>query len=72
VLTAVRCAGSALEDMPGYMLRCSVGSALYPADATSADELVAAADVCMRGAKATGKDRSISPRDFAIDPVVVA
>jgi hypothetical protein len=32
---------------------------------------VAAADVCMRGAKATGKDRSISPRDFAIDPVVV-
>jgi diguanylate cyclase (GGDEF)-like protein len=72
VLAAVRSAGSLLEDMPGYELRCSVGSALYPADATNADELVAAADLCMRGAKATGKDRSISTRDFAPDPAAVA
>jgi diguanylate cyclase (GGDEF)-like protein len=69
VLAAMRSAGSLLEDMPGYELRCSVGSALYPTDASSADELVAAADLCMRGAKATGKDRSISTRDFAPDPV---
>jgi diguanylate cyclase (GGDEF)-like protein len=70
VLAAVRSAGAALEHMPGYALRCSVGAALYPADAGDADELVAAADVCMRGAKATGKDRSISTRDFALDPAV--
>src|SRR3954452_11785002 len=68
VLAGVRAAGATLEDMPGYELRCSVGSALYPADASNADELVAAADLCMRGAKATGKDRYISPRDFALDP----
>jgi diguanylate cyclase (GGDEF)-like protein len=68
VLAGVREAGAMLEDMPGYELRCSVGSALYPADASNADELVAAADLCMRGAKATGKDRYISPRDFALDP----
>jgi diguanylate cyclase (GGDEF)-like protein len=68
VLASIRAAGAALENMPGYELRCSVGSALYPSDATNADELVAAADLCMRGAKATGKDRYISPRDFALDP----
>jgi hypothetical protein len=32
------------------------------------DDLVATADLCMRGAKATGKDRSLSTRDFAPDP----
>jgi diguanylate cyclase (GGDEF)-like protein len=72
VLTAVRSAGALLEDMPGYELRCSVGSALYPGDASNADELVATADLCMRGAKATGKDRSLSTRDFALDPAAVA
>jgi diguanylate cyclase (GGDEF)-like protein len=72
VLTAVRSAGALLEDMPGYELSCSVGSALYPADAGNADELVATADLCMRGAKATGKDRSLSTRDFALDPAAVA
>src|SRR3954451_14383910 len=71
VLNGVRAAGAMLEDMPGYELRCSVGSALYPSDATNADELVAAADLCMRGAKATGKNRHISTRDFAPDPAVV-
>jgi diguanylate cyclase (GGDEF)-like protein len=72
VLAAMRSAGAVLEELPGYALRCSVGSALYPTDATNVDELVAAADLCMRGAKATGKDRYFSPRDFAIDPAVVA
>ena len=60
-LRAVRAAGAEL-DMPGYTLRCSVGAALYPVDAHGVDELVAAADVCMRGAKAGGKDRSLSSR----------
>jgi diguanylate cyclase (GGDEF)-like protein len=71
VLNGIRAAGAMLEDMPGYELRCSVGSALYPSDASNADELVAAADLCMRGAKATGKNRHVSTRDFAPDPVVV-
>jgi diguanylate cyclase (GGDEF)-like protein len=71
-LDAVRAAGATLEDMPGYELRCSVGSALYPDDARSVDELVATADLCMRGAKATGKDRTLSTRDFALDPAGVA
>jgi diguanylate cyclase (GGDEF)-like protein len=70
-LAAVRAAGAGLEDMPAYELRCSVGSALYPADAGGVDELVATADLCMRGAKATGKDRSLSTRDFALDTAVV-
>ena len=72
VLTAVRAAGGLLEEMPGYELRCSVGSALYPDDASNADELVATADLCMRGAKATGKNRSLSTRDFALDAEAVA
>jgi diguanylate cyclase (GGDEF)-like protein len=71
-LAAVRAAGAQLEEMPGYELRCSVGSALYPDDARDVDELVATADLCMRGAKATGKDRSFSTRDFALDSAAVA
>jgi diguanylate cyclase (GGDEF)-like protein len=72
VLAAVRAAGERLDDMPAYELRCSVGSALYPTDARDVDELVATADLCMRGAKATGKDRTLSTRDFALDPAAVA
>ncbi len=67
VLDAVRVAGETLEAMPAYELRCSVGSALFPVDAHSVDELVATADICMRGAKATGKNRALSTRDFALD-----
>jgi diguanylate cyclase (GGDEF)-like protein len=72
VLAAVREAGARLDELPGYALRCSVGSALYPSDAQDVDELVATADLCMRGAKATGKDRSLSTRDFALDAPAVA
>jgi diguanylate cyclase (GGDEF)-like protein len=71
-LAAVRAAGAELDGMPAYELRCSVGAALYPADAGDVDELVATADLCMRGAKATGKDRSLSTRDFALDAAGVA
>jgi diguanylate cyclase (GGDEF)-like protein len=41
-------------------LTASVGWALHPADGDTADELIAAADTCMRGAKLTGKDRAMS------------
>jgi diguanylate cyclase (GGDEF)-like protein len=69
-LKAVRAAATELDEMPGYHLRGSVGVALYPDDARDVDELVATADLCMRGAKATGKDRSLSTRDFALDTAV--
>ena len=45
----------------------SVGWAIYPADAPSVDELIAAADFCLRGAKMTGKDRALSALDWAPD-----
>jgi predicted signal transduction protein with EAL and GGDEF domain len=46
-------------------LTVSVGWALYPEDAQTIDELVAAADFCVRGAKLTGKDRAIAAVDWA-------
>ena len=33
-------------------------------DAPSVDELIAAADFCLRGAKMTGKDRALSALDW--------
>jgi diguanylate cyclase (GGDEF)-like protein len=45
-------------------LTVSVGWALYPDDAQTIDELVAAADFCVRGAKLTGKDRALSAVDW--------
>jgi diguanylate cyclase (GGDEF)-like protein len=72
VVASVRAASAGLGAIPGFELRCSAGAALYPADAHSVDELVATADLCMRGAKATGKDRSLSTRDFALDSAAVA
>jgi hypothetical protein len=72
VVASVRAASAGLGAIPGFELRCSAGAALYPADAHSVDELVATADLCMRGAKATGKDRPLSTRDFALDSAAVA
>jgi diguanylate cyclase (GGDEF)-like protein len=46
-------------------LTVSVGWALYPDDAKTIDELVAAADFCVRGAKMTGKDRALAALDWA-------
>ena len=63
VLTAVR----GIEQ-PGPMdvrLTASVGWALCPADADTIDELIGAADICMRGAKLTGKDRAMSAVDWS-------
>ena len=48
-------------------LTASVGWVIYPDDAQSVDELIAAADFCLRGAKLTGKDRAVSALDWAPD-----
>jgi diguanylate cyclase (GGDEF)-like protein len=48
-------------------LTASVGWVIYPDDARSVDELIAAADFCLRGAKLTGKDRALSALDWAPD-----
>ena len=46
-------------------LTVSIGWAIYPDDAQTIDELVAAADFCVRGAKMTGKDRALAAVDWA-------
>jgi diguanylate cyclase (GGDEF)-like protein len=48
-------------------LTASVGWVIYPDDAQSVDDLIAAADFCLRGAKLTGKDRALSALDWAPD-----
>ena len=51
-------------DLGEVNLTASVGWVMYPNDADTIDELIATADVCMRGAKATGKDRALSAVDW--------
>jgi len=46
-------------------LTASVGWVIYPYDAANVDELIAAADSCLRGAKVSGKDRALSTLDWA-------
>jgi diguanylate cyclase (GGDEF)-like protein len=58
----------AVREMPrdatdDVQLTVSVGWALYPDDASTIDELVAAADFCVRDAKLRGKDRALSAVD---------
>jgi diguanylate cyclase (GGDEF)-like protein len=48
-------------------LTASIGWVIYPDDGQSVDELIAAADFCLRGAKLTGKDRAVSALDWAPD-----
>jgi diguanylate cyclase (GGDEF)-like protein len=62
VLEAVR----AMDRSPAddVQLTVSVGWALYPDDAQTIDQLVAAADFCVRGAKLSGKDRALSSVDW--------
>jgi diguanylate cyclase (GGDEF)-like protein len=50
----------------------SVGWVTYPEDADTVDDLIAAADFCLRGAKLTGKDRALSAEDWAPDGDEVA
>jgi diguanylate cyclase (GGDEF)-like protein len=59
----------ALRDLEegGIRVTASIGSAIHPDNAPSVDELIAAADFCLRGAKMTGKDRALSAFDWAPD-----
>jgi diguanylate cyclase (GGDEF)-like protein len=52
-------------DYEDVRVTASVGWVTYPDDAPTVDELIAAADFCLRGAKLTGKDRALSARDWA-------
>jgi diguanylate cyclase (GGDEF)-like protein len=69
VLWSIRDADARLE-LPEFHLRASAGWAVYPTDADTVDELIAAADLSMRGAKMGGKDRSASPLDRWREPTV--
>jgi len=52
-------------DLDGFRLSASVGWGLYPGDGESVDELMAAADSALRGAKDSGKDRAQSTPEFS-------
>ena len=53
---------AALRDLnhDGLRVTASVGWVIHPDDAETVDDLIAAADFCLRGAKLTGKDRALS------------
>ena len=61
---------SALRDLnhDGVRVTASVGWVIHPDDAETVDDLIAAADFCLRGAKLTGKDRALSAEDWAPEP----
>ena len=66
VLHAVRAAGVGLRgELRGIRLTASVGWAIYPRTADTLDELVAAADLSLRGAKGAGKDAAVSAADLS-------
>ena len=58
---------TALRDLnhEGVRVTASVGWVIHPDDAETVDDLIAAADFCLRGAKLTGKDRALSSKDWA-------
>lgn len=64
VLGSVRAANEGLN-LPGFTLSASVGWALYPDNSSSVDDLVAAADGCMRAAKADGEGAPLHPAERA-------
>jgi diguanylate cyclase (GGDEF)-like protein len=69
VLESVQQAGDRLADeLPGVRVTASVGWALYPYTATSAEDLIASADVSLRGVKSQGKNFALSPADRLVDP----
>jgi diguanylate cyclase (GGDEF)-like protein len=57
----------ALRDLnhDGLRVTASVGWVMHPDDAETVDDLIAAADFCLRGAKLTGKNRALSAEDWA-------
>ena len=54
------------RELDDLRLTASVGWVLYPTDADTIDGLIAAADLCLRAAKLTGKDRALSGADRSI------
>jgi diguanylate cyclase (GGDEF)-like protein len=66
VLDAVRGAGVCLaDDLHGLALTASVGWAIHPHSASTLEELIAVADLSLRGAKGAGKDGAVSAADLA-------
>jgi diguanylate cyclase (GGDEF)-like protein len=68
-----QCVLDAFRDLPERLeleqveLTASLGWVIFPDDADSVDDLIAAADLCLRGAKLTGKDRALGSVDWAIE-----
>jgi diguanylate cyclase (GGDEF)-like protein len=68
VLESVEQAGERLrEELPGVRVTASVGWAIYPYTAESAEDLMASADVSLRDVKAQGKNAALSPADRLVD-----
>jgi diguanylate cyclase (GGDEF)-like protein len=66
VLEAVRHAGARLAgELHGIRLTASVGWAIHPHSADTLEELVAAADLSLRGAKGAGKDGVMAATEMA-------
>jgi diguanylate cyclase (GGDEF)-like protein len=64
-LESVRAASARLHDeLPGVRVTASIGWALYPETAATAEELIAAADVSLRDVKGRGKDSVLSSADL--------
>ena len=66
-LAAVRATDATL-DLSEYTPRASAGWGLHPDDACSASDLLGAADLALRAAKAAGKDRGHAPGELLPDP----
>jgi diguanylate cyclase (GGDEF)-like protein len=67
VLEAVRGSEERLE-LPDFAPRASAGWSIYPDEAESGEDLLAAADLALRAAKAAGKDRGLTPADWQPGP----
>jgi diguanylate cyclase (GGDEF)-like protein len=65
VLEALDERGKALVEMPEFAMTASVGAALFPRDASNSEDLIAAADRCMRAAKSAGRNRAVNPATIA-------
>jgi diguanylate cyclase (GGDEF)-like protein len=62
---SVRASGARLDaELPGVRVTASIGWAMYPHSASTVEELIAAADVSLRGVKGSGKDNVLSPVDW--------
>ena len=72
VLQAVQEVGARLqEELPGVRATASVGWAIYPYTAGSAEDLMASADESLRGVKSRGKNGAFSPADQLVDRATV-